>query len=103
MPDDDHSRFLFQVLWVRENARQRIAEHGDRLGKGYGVLPQIGSSFAWVPIGKPKTSRLLPEYARKFCNVYVEDLSASRAARRAGLTCDVIFSPGTPTAPRNCV
>src|ERR1035438_10144427 len=49
MSNDDLAHLFVRVLLVRENPRQRIGEYGNRLGKAHVVLPQVGSSFAWVP------------------------------------------------------
>lgn len=49
MPDDDLSQFVFRMLFVVENRRERIRENRHRFVKSNALLPLIRGGFLGVP------------------------------------------------------
>src|ERR1022692_1962407 len=47
--ENDRPRLVGGVIFILENPRQGIAEHGSRLGKAHAVLQEIGSRRLGVP------------------------------------------------------
>ena len=48
--DSDLPAFLLRMIGVRKGGRERIEEHRGRIFKVYGVLGEVGRSFARVPL-----------------------------------------------------